>query len=420
MHLVETSFYVLIGIFALGYFFIIFEHPFKINKTAVSLLVAVACWVLYFLVTDEPLPAALGHLDLHISKAAQIIFFFMGSMTLVELIDSHQGFKQITDLIYTSSKKKMLWMVAILAFFLSAIIDNLTATILMCALFRKLIPHHEDRIVPGCLTVIAANAGGAWTPIGDITTTMLWIDGKLSTLGVMKALFVPSLVSVLVPLIFLSFTEKGRLIGKREEKTEVAPGGHLVLYIGVLAFVFVPIFHTLTHLPPFMGMLVALGILWIVTDILHYKYETRRYLRMPFIFTKIDMTSVLFFLGILLAMNALETAGVLTRFAAYLNTIVHSEMALVTWLGFASSIIDNVPLVAATMGMYGEHPIDASLWHMIAYAAGTGGSLLIIGSSAGIALMGMERVSFFAYLKKATFPALLGFLAGLGAYLLIS
>lgn len=420
MDLVGLPLFFLVGIFVVGYLLIIFEYTIKINKTAIALVVAIVSWILFIFTTRETLSSVLTHLDLHLSKASQIILFFLGSMTLVEVIDSHQGFKFLTDLVYTSSKRKILWAVAFFAFFLSALIDNLTTTILMISLLRKLIPRQEERLVPCCLLVVAANAGGAWTPIGDITTTMLWIDAKLTSWAVMKALFLPSLVSMLVPLLFFSFTEKGRISRPSVEKAQEEPGARVVFAIGLLGFLFVPFFHAYTELPPFMGVLFALGILWLVTDLMHYKYKERLRLRVPYILTKVDTASILFFLGVLLTMDALDVAGALKRFAVYLSAVFPGEGALALVLGFVSSVIDNVPLVAATMGMYAHYPLDAPLWHMIAYAAGTGGSFLLIGSSAGIALMGMEKISFFDYVKKATFPTLLGFLAGLGVYLLLS
>jgi Na+/H+ antiporter NhaD/arsenite permease-like protein len=317
----------------------------------------------------------------------------------------------------------MLWTISLSTFFLSAILDNLTTTILMITFLRKLIPKFEERVVPGCFVVIAANAGGAWSPIGDITTTMLWIDGQISSLAVIKAVFLPSLVSLLVPLFFFTFKEKGRISGgisKDEGKEE--PGARLIFALGVISFLFVPAFHALTELPPFMGMIAAVGGLWIVTDLLHFKYHERAHLRVPFILTKIDTASILFFLGVLLSMDALGSAGVLRKIAEGLSAYISSDATLAMVLGLISATVDNVPLVAATMGMYplSDYPTDSSLWHMIAYAAGTGGSILLIGSAAGIVLMGMEKVNFFTYLKKASLPILIGFFAGLGSYLFLN
>jgi Na+/H+ antiporter NhaD/arsenite permease-like protein len=413
----------LLGIFFLGYLLITLEYYVKVNKTAVALMLAVLCWLIYF-TTGNRSPQDFEIFNVHLSKASQIIFFLLGAMTLVELIDSHKGFKIVTDFIYTTSKRKTLWTVALFAFFLSSVLDNLTTTILMISLLKRMIPRWEDRMASACLVVIAANAGGAWTPIGDITTTMLWIDGQISSWAVIKALFIPSIVSLLVPLALFSITEKGRFTRVVAEKSSDAeePGGRLIFYLGIAAFIFVPIFKAWTGLPPFMGMLISLAFLWLVTDIIHHKFDERKHLRVPFILTKIDTSSVLFFLGILLSMSALDAAGILDDFAHILGLGIKSEAALATLIGIVSSIIDNVPLVAATMGMYplSQYPMDAPFWHMIAYAAGTGGSLLLIGSSSGIALMGMEKISFFHYLKKATIPVFLGYFLGMGAYLLFN
>jgi len=409
-------------VFGLGYIAIIFEYNIRVNKTAVALLIAVLCWTVYFSFSSLSLDKDLEELNGHLSSVSQIIFFLMGAMTLVELIDSHKGFKIVTDVIKTTSKRKMLWIVSFLAFFLSAILDNLTTTILMVSLLRKMIPTRKDRFLLSCIVVFAANAGGAWTPIGDVTTTMLWIGGQLSSLKVIIALFIPSLVSLLVPLLWFSIREKGEYPQLEEDEVDTVPepGARLVFWLGITALVMVPVFKTLTGLPPFMGVLIALAMLWLVTDILHHKYEHRQHLRVPTILTKIDTSGVLFFLGILLCINALETAGILNEVALWLEKEVGNLPLMATLIGIFSAIIDNVPLVAGTMGMYplSQFPMDSSLWHMIAYAAGTGGSLLLIGSSAGVALMGMEKIDFVAYMKKMTLPVLVGYLAGMAAYLL--
>ncbi len=412
----------LIVVFFVGYLLIISEYAVRINKAAVSLIVAVICWAIYFFFGGVPLHEASKVLQKHVADASQIIFFLLGSMTLVELIDSHKGFRFITDFIRTSSKRKMLWTIAIYTFFLSAVLDNLTTAILMIALLRRMIPKFEERILPGCIVVIAANAGGAWTPIGDITTSMLWIDGQITTLAIMKALFLPSLVSLVVPLLIFSYKEKGKISGVLPtENTRGEPGGKAVFFLGVLGLLFVPFFHAWTKLPPFMGMIAVVGALWILTDLFHFKHSEREHLRVPYILTKIDTSSILFFLGVLLSMNALGTAGVLDEIADTLDVYFSTDAGLAVVMGLISAVVDNVPLVAATMEMYplAEHPTDSPLWHMIAYAAGTGGSILLIGSSAGIALMGMEKLNFFTYVKKASLPILIGFLAGLGCYLLL-
>lgn len=409
-------------VFGLGYLAIIFEYYIKVNKTAVALLIAVLCWAIYFAFSLTPVSDDLKELGRHVNDVSQIIFFLMGAMTLVELIDSHKGFKIVTDVIRTASRKKMLWIVSFTAFFLSSVLDNLTTTILMVSLLRKMIPTRNERFLLSCIVVVSANAGGAWTPIGDVTTTMLWINGQLSTLKVVQALFFPSIVSLLIPLFFYSFRQKGEYSQPVTEQFDVIPepGARLVFYLGIGALIFVPIFKALTGLPPFMGMLIGLAMLWLVTDLLHHKYEHRQHLRVPTVLTKIDTSGVLFFLGILLCINSLEAAGILNYLAGWLARNIENEVFIATLIGIFSAVIDNVPLVAGTIGMYplSEFPIDSQLWHMIAYAAGTGGSLLLIGSSAGVALMGLEKIDFFAYMRKMSIPVLIGYLAGMGVYLL--
>ncbi len=419
----DLSIFFIIAIFIAGYAAIIFEHTIKINKTASALIIAVICWAIYFLGRRAPLAEDLSQFSIHVSDISQIIFFLFGAMTLVELIDSHKGFKIITDIIETTSKKKMLWVITFLTFFLSSVLDNLTTTILMISLLRKLVPHKDERMLIGCIVVIAANAGGAWTPIGDVTTTMLWINGQLSTTAVMRALFIPSLVSVMVPLFYFSSRLKGTYPPIKSIKAEKRePGSRLVFWVGIGGLIFVPIFKTWTGLPPFMGILISLGVLWLITDLIHRKYPEREKLRVPSILSRIDTSSVLFFLGILLAVSSLEAAGVLRYIAVWLGETIGSLPLIATAIGLFSALIDNVPLVAATMGMYplSTFPIDAPLWHMIAYAAGTGGSILIIGSASGVALMGLEKIDFVSYMKKVSLPTLAGFLAGMGVYLLLN
>ncbi len=419
----DLAIFLIVLVFLIGYAAIIFEYNVKVNKTAVALFIAVACWTIYFLIGKNDLQSDLSILGKHVSDTSQIIFFLLGAMTMVELIDSHRGFKFVTDVIRTTSKKKMLWLIAFVTFFLSSVLDNLTTTILMISLLRKLIPDPKDRILLGCAVVVAANAGGAWTPIGDVTTTMLWINGQLSSWSVMKALFLPSLVSVLIPLIWFTKCLKGRfpLRSEEEKSIKTEPGAKTVFCLGIAGLVFVPIFKAWTGLPPFMGVLIALSILWLATDILHHKHETRQHLRIPHALTRIDTSAVLFFLGILLCVGALDTAGILGDIATWLDNAVHSQPIIATIIGLISAIVDNVPLVAATMGMYSlqQYPMDSSLWHMIAYAAGTGGSILIIGSSSGVAFMGMEKIDFLTYLKKAALPILVGYLAGMACYLIV-
>jgi NhaD family Na+/H+ antiporter len=413
----------IILIFAIGYFAIIFEYNIKINKTASALIMAVLTWMFAFLIRGASPVENLEVLADHVGSVSQIIFFLLGAMTLVELIDSHKGFKVITDLIHTTSKKKMLWIIGFITFFLSAILDNLTTTIVMVSLLRKLISEREDRLLLGSVVVIAANAGGAWTPIGDVTTTMLWINGNISTLSIMKALFIPSLVSLVIALLFFGRTMKGSYsnIIRKAEAQSSEPGGRVIFYCGIGALVFVPVFKFLTNLPPFMGILLALGVLWLITDLMH-RSEGRQHLRVPQILTRIDTSGVIFFLGILLCVGALESVGLLRDFANFLDTYVHNLPTIATLIGLVSAVIDNVPLVAATMGMYDlqTYPMDSAIWQLIAYCAGTGGSILVIGSAAGVALMGLEKIDFLWYFKKISWVALLGYLAGVVVYLLQS
>jgi len=411
----------ILAIFIIGYLGIIFEHYLKLNKGAISLTMAALCWSLYFLGTQAPLGDDLKNLGHHISDVSQIIFFLLGAMTLVEVVDAHKGFTLITDRIHTSSKRKLLWIISFVTFFLSSILDNLTTTILMISLLKKLIPEKKDRILLACIIVLAANAGGAWTPIGDVTTTMLWINGQISSLAIMKSLLTPSLLSVLLPLLYYTTRLKGKY--PMQAKTNLSPqepGAKAVFFLGVGGLVFVPIFKGITGLPPFMGVLLALGIVWIATDFIHRKHDQRTHLKVSRILNQIDTASMLFFLGILLSVNALESAHMLDLIAAWLIEDVQSPALIATLIGLFSAVIDNVPLVAATMGMYplSQFPMDDPFWHMIAYAAGTGGSLLIIGSSAGVAMMSLEKMDFLTYLKKLTIPALIGFLAGILALVL--
>lgn len=412
---------IIILFFVLGYLAIILEHPLKVNKSAVAIFMAIACWAVFFVGEKGLLPVNLKTLNEHVSAIAQILFFLIGAMTIVELIDSHRGFKIITDAIQTKSKRKMLWLISIVTFFLSSVLDNLTTTILMVSLLRKLVPHKEDRFLLCCMVVVAANAGGAWTPIGDVTTTMLWIDGQLSTVAVMRALLAPSMISLLVPLLYFTFRLKGRFeIAENVAKEEAEPGANIVFTVGIAGLIFIPVFKALTGLPPFMGVLISVSVLWLITDGLHLAHEHRKHLRVPHILTRIDISSVLFFLGILLAVGALDATNVLNDLAVWLGTQFKTLPPIATLIGLLSAVVDNVPLVAATMGMYPleQFPTDHTLWHMIAYAAGTGGSILIIGSSSGVALMGMEKVDFLTYMKKVSIPVLLGYLAGMGVYVL--
>lgn len=410
----------LIAIFCIGYIAIILEFLIHVNKTAVGLFMAVICWLIYFVGDPQPLHTSLAFLNTHLSDVSQILFFLLGAMTMVELIDSHKGFNTFIHHLHTKSKRKMLWITCFIAFFLSAVLDNLTTTILMISILRKLIPHKQERFLYACMVVVAANAGGAWTPIGDVTTTMLWIGGQITTTAVISQLFFPSLISMLFPLCVFTFVLKGNFpkseVDFRDEPLE--PGAKLVFFVGILLFLFVPVFKAVTGLPPFMGMLISLSIMWLITDVMHHRHEQRHHLRVPHILTKIDVSSILFFLGILLSVNALESTGILDGAAEWLNRHMGNEAVIASTIGVVSAVIDNVPLVAATMGMYDLQttPTDAPLWLMIAYAAGTGGSILVMGSSAGVALMGLEKVDFFSYLKKVSLPVFIGYVLGMLFY----
>jgi Na+/H+ antiporter NhaD/arsenite permease-like protein len=409
-------------IFALGYLAIIFEEPLRINKTASALVTAVSAWTCLFLTQPGGSERHLSELAHHMEAVSEIVFFLLAAMAIVELIDSHRGFRAITQLIRTRNRRVLLWIVGLVSFGLSAVLDNLTTTIVMISLLRKLLPVREERLMMGAAVVVAANAGGAWTPIGDVTTTMLWIGNRISSLPTMAALFIPSIAGLLAYLALGSRKVKGVIpADEHHEPMPMEPGVRLVLPLGLLALVFVPVFKTLTGLPPYMGALVGLGILWMATDLLHHRHEARQHLRIPHILSRIDTPGVLFFLGILMAVAALETTGVLQALALWLNAHLSSELLLASIIGIVSAIIDNVPLVAATMGMYDVtvRPMDSSFWQLIALAAGTGGSILSIGSAAGVALMGMEGVSFLWYLRNASLFALISFAAGLLAYALI-
>ena len=440
----------MIVIFVLGYLGIAFEHPLKINKTAFALLTGVLIWTCFILsgpgIFDVSNFGAgfeefkLEHPDSvhpfvdfltthelihHLGDIAEILFYLMGAMTVVELIDTYGGFSIITDNIKTTNKVKLLWILSFITFFFSAILDNLTTAIVMVALLRKLLPDQHDRWFFGGMVILAANAGGAWSPIGDVTTIMLWIAGKVSTGSVIFECFLPSLISMIIPLIVVSFVEKGEIDDTKRPHDDKSSGiptwqRNLIFFLGVAALVFVPVFKILTHLKPYMGIMLGLSILWIVTEILSRTNKDMIDYTIAGALTRIDLPSILFFLGILLAVAGLQSAGHLAMLAGGLDTAFNGNYYLIdTVIGILSSIIDNVPLVAGAMGMY-NFPIDHVFWIFLAYCAGTGGSLLIIGSAAGVAVMGMEKIDFIWYLKHITPYALLGYLAGAGSYVLMN
>ncbi|KAL0549019.1 hypothetical protein IC582_013499 [Cucumis melo] len=409
-------------LFSIGYAGIIFEESLAFNKSGVGLLMAVGLWVIRSIGAPSTEIAA-SELTHATAEVSEIVFFLLGAMTIVEIIDAHQGFKLVTDSITTRKPRTLLWVIGFVTFFLSSILDNLTTTIIMVSLLRKLVPPSEYRKLLGAVIVIAANAGGAWTPIGDVTTTMLWIHGQITTMPTLKDLVIPSAVSLAVPLALLSLTSevngKGQDFSDVMASEQMAPRGKLVFSVGVGALVFVPVFKALTGLPPYMGMLLGLGILWILTDAIHYGESERQRLKVPQALSRIDTQGALFFLGILLSVSSLEAAGVLRELANYLDAHIPNVELIASAVGVISAIIDNVPLVAATMGMYdlSSFAQDSEFWQLIAFCAGTGGSMLIIGSAAGVAFMGMEKVDFFWYLRKVSGFAFAGYAAGIAAYL---
>lgn len=418
----DTGLWITIA-FILGYTLITIEHFTKIDKATTALLMAVVCWVIQFLNpthTCEENTLCLGE---HMGAISQVVFFILGALTVVEVINLHKGFTFISERIRTNSKQVLLWTVGIVTFVLSGVLDNLTTTIVMVTLLRKIISNPEDRLLIGGGVVIAANAGGAWTPIGDVTTTMLWIGGQLTVEGMLTSLFWPSIVCFFASFAYLHFMLKGDFTAPKavaEEKPE--PYGRLIFFLGIALLVFVPVFKVLTGLPPFMGMLFAMSILWVATDVLHVGKENRSHLRVPHALTRLDFSSVLFFLGILLAVEALNTAGVLTSLAQTLDENIGNPTLIAVAIGLASAVVDNVPLVAASMGMYSmvQYPVDSDFWNLVAFCAGTGGSILIIGSAAGVVFMGMERVNFYWYMRKISLPAAIGYFAGIAVYLILS
>ncbi len=415
--------YLMIALFVIGYLLITLEHVTKINKATIALILASLLWLLQYLDNSFDVSISSQGIYEHLSNISQVIFFLLGALAIVETINVHRGFDPISNVIQIASKRKLLWVTGFLTFFLSSVLDNLTTTIVMVSLLSKLIEKGEDRWLMGGAVVIAANAGGAWTPIGDVTTTMLWIGGVLSTTAIIKELFVPSILCLVVSLLVLGWQLKGKFKAQQihihHEKVE--PKGKLVLWLGIGVLISVPIFKILTGLPPFMGMLFGLGVMWLITDFFHSEYDDRDHLRIPHVLGKIDVAGVLFFLGILLAIGALDTAGLLKNLAQFLDSHISSPGAIATLIGLASAVVDNVPLVAASMSMYdvSQFPIDDKFWQMIAFAAGTGGSILIVGSAAGVVYMGLEKVDFFWYLRKISLAAMFGFFAGMALFWIV-
>jgi len=421
---------IIILIFVLGYAAIALEHTIRLNKAATALVVGVLCWTVYILFTGdkETVTEQLTH---HLGEMSQILFFLMGAMTIVELIDAHDGFEIVTSRIKTTNKGKLMWIIALLSFFFSAVLDNLTTTIVMVSLVRKMVADKEDRWMLAGLIVIAANAGGAWSPIGDVTTTMLWIGNQVTAANIVKAVVVPSLVCLLVPLLFMRLVFKGNIRRPEQdfENNNVctpreARHRNIVFMTGLAVLLLVPVFKTVTHLPPFMGILIGLGIMWIITEIIHSGKDEadRNNYTVGYALRKIDTPSILFFLGILLAIAALESIGMLTSASSWMDKTLKDQNVIVMSIGLFSSVIDNVPLVAAAQGMYdlNTYPTDHYFWEFLAYCSGTGGSVLIVGSAAGVAAMGLEKIDFIWYLKKIGWLALVGYFAGAFVYILMN
>ncbi len=410
----------LLLVFALGYLLITLEHSIHINKAAIALITAVICWTILVLspgFKQEAL-SALGH---HLTSIAEIVFFLLGAMTIVELIDAHDGFQNITEKIKTTNKTKFIWTIAIFTFFLSAVLDNLTSTIVMMSIINKLVKEKYVKWHLLGLVIISANAGGAWSPIGDVTTTMLWIGHQMTPLNIIKETFLASLTCMVVPTLIINYRINGTI--DLVEQTPINQNAisnsfdrNLVFFIGVICMLFVPFFKAITQLPPYMGMLFSLGVMWVLTELIHYKKKTdeKGTLSVSHALRKIDTPSILFFLGILMSIAALEQASLLTQLANYLDLQFGDIKIIAIVIGLLSSVVDNVPMVAALQSMYSlnVYPTDHYFWELLAYTAGTGGSVLIIGSAAGVAVMGIEKVDFFWYLKNISWVAFIGFITG--------
>jgi len=425
-------------LFVVGYLCIALESLTRVNKAAIALLMCVGCWTLLMFGPAQYYPAVVASdvvhhiaevIEHHLGDAAGTLFFLMGAMTIVEIVDSNGGFNFVRDAIKTRSKRKLMWRVVFMTFFLSAILDNLTTSIVMIMVLRKLVQSRGDRMLYAALVIISANSGGAFSPIGDVTTIMLWIKGVITTQGVITEIFIPSLVSMLIPAAIISLQLKGKFdkeqnLPKAEISQFTKVQRDIIFWLGVGGLVFVPVFKTLTHLPPFMGILLVLGILWTTTEIFHYNTAENDTMakRVSDIMTRIDLSTIMFFLGILMAVAVLQEIGVLTSLGEGLNEAFAGNYYLINGIiGMLSSIVDNVPLVAGCMGMYpvaaeGAMAVDGIFWQLLAYCAGVGGSMLIIGSAAGVVVMGLEKITFGWYMKKITWIVFVGYLAGILVY----
>ena len=415
---------IIIIIFVAGYIAIAFEQPLNLNKAASALITGVLCWTINILQT-ESVQVVSDELMGHLGDIASILFFLLGAMTIVELIDSHDGFDIITQRIKTTGKSKLLLIIAAITFFLSALLDNLTTAIVMTSLCSKILNEKEDRLWFAGMIIIAANIGGAWSPLGDVTTTMLWIGGQVTPLNIMKHLILPCLVACIIPAVLISRRFKGKKIMPIPESSRTPSekkDGRIMFFAGLGFLLFVPLFKSVTHLPPFMGMLLALGLMWVITTWMHKNKDPENVQRFTVsrALQKIDTPSILFFLGILLAVSALQSFGILKELATSLSNALKNDYLIGIALGLISAIVDNVPLVAATQGMYdlATYPTDHPFWEFIAFTTGTGGSVIIIGTAAGVAVMGIEQINFMWYLKKIGWLALVGFITGILVYLL--
>ena len=417
---------ILLIVFALGYLAITLEHTIKINKSATALITAVICWTLIIsnAASKELIIEQLSH---HLSSISEIVFFLLGAMTIVEIIDAHDGFQNITESIKTTNKTKLIWLISVITFFLSAVLDNLTTTIVMISILNKLIEDKKTKWLLLGLVIISSNAGGAWSPIGDVTTTMLWIGGQISPLNIIQQTFLASLVSMIVPTLMINYIIKGNIELKPNVENNLnfntnSFERNLIFYVGIGCLLFVPIFKTITHLPPYMGMLLSLAIIWTITELIHKRKQDNEkgILSVSHALRKIDTPSILFFFGILMSISSLEVIGILPQMASTLNSSVGNINVVAICIGLLSAVFDNVPLVAALQSMYSlnDYPQDHYFWELLAFTAGTGGSCLIIGSAAGVAVMGIEKIDFFWYLKKMSWIALIGFIAGVGTFLI--
>jgi Na+/H+ antiporter NhaD/arsenite permease-like protein len=417
----------LIIVFVIAYAAVAFEHPLKVNKSVPALIGAGLLWTIYALFTGH----VSEQLNESLATTAQIVFFLMGAMTIVEVIDAHDGFEVITDRITTAKMTTLLWLVGIVTFFLSAVLDNLTTTIVMMSLIRKLLGQREDRLFFAGIIVISANAGGAWSPIGDVTTTMLWIGGQITAPGIIKGVFIPSVINMVAPLVVISYMLRGRpvvgpdnCVGNCGKYVTTSFERNFIFFSGIGVLCAVPVFKTLTDLPPYMGILFGVGLLWLAGELIHRKKddEEKQHLTLVAALQRIDLAALLFFIGILLSVATLEHTKILASLAQWLDKVVGDQVIIVTIFGLVSAVVDNVPLVAASMGMYSmaQFPPDSFLWEFLAYAAGTGGSILIIGSAAGVAAMSIEKIEFFWYVRRISILALIGYIAGALTYVILN